>query len=163
MFLTRWTKRFPIEEHSRREYTLRSASQPQSSTTPRRRCPRMPTRMGHLVQRTRLLLARATMPAIRRAIRASQQGVEHSAILPTAGGTDESAAPTVKKDGQEVNATECSKPPNLMPPASGTEIRILPSFLRGRAGWSSPSLSSGISAPINLQGAPREEESPDLV
>jgi hypothetical protein len=51
---------------------------------------------------------------------------------------------------------------NLMPPASGTEIRILPSFLRGRAGFS-PSLSSGISAPINLQGAPREEESPDLV
>ncbi len=45
---------------------------------------------------------------------ASQQGVEHSAILPSAGGTDESAAPTVKKDGQEVNATECSKPPNQL-------------------------------------------------
>jgi hypothetical protein len=45
---------------------------------------------------------------------ASQQGVEHSAILPSAGGTDESAAPTVKKDGQEVDATECSKSPNQL-------------------------------------------------
>ena len=42
---------------------------------------------------------------------ASEQGVEHSAILPSAGG-EGSAAPTVKKDGQEVDATECSKPPN---------------------------------------------------
>ena len=44
---------------------------------------------------------------------ASEQGTEHSAILPSAGGQD-SAAPTVKKDGQEVNATECSKPPNQL-------------------------------------------------
>ena len=44
---------------------------------------------------------------------ASQQGVEHSAILPSAGG-EGSAAPTVKKDGQEVDATECSKPPNQL-------------------------------------------------
>jgi hypothetical protein len=42
---------------------------------------------------------------------ASEQGVEHSAVLPSAGG-EGSAAPTVKKDGQEVDATECSKPPN---------------------------------------------------
>jgi hypothetical protein len=45
---------------------------------------------------------------------ASHQGVEHSAILPEAGGTDESAAPTIKKDGQEVDATECPKPPNQL-------------------------------------------------
>jgi hypothetical protein len=44
---------------------------------------------------------------------ASEQGVEHSAILPDAGGED-SAAPTVKKDGQEVDATECPKPPNQL-------------------------------------------------
>ena len=44
---------------------------------------------------------------------ASEQGVEHSAILPSAGG-EGSAAPTVKKDGQEVDATECSKPPNQL-------------------------------------------------
>ena len=44
---------------------------------------------------------------------ASEQGVEHSAILPSAGG-EGSAAPTVKKDGQEVDATECSKSPNQL-------------------------------------------------
>jgi hypothetical protein len=44
---------------------------------------------------------------------ASEQGVEHSAVLPSAGG-EGSAAPTVKKDGQEVDATECSKPPNQL-------------------------------------------------
>jgi hypothetical protein len=44
---------------------------------------------------------------------ASEQGVEHSAILPSAGG-EGSAAPTVKKDGQEVNATECAKSPNQL-------------------------------------------------
>jgi hypothetical protein len=44
---------------------------------------------------------------------ASEQGVEHSAILPSAGG-EGSAAPTVKKNGQEVDAKECSKPPNQL-------------------------------------------------
>jgi hypothetical protein len=44
---------------------------------------------------------------------ASEQGVEHSAILPEVGG-EESAAPTIKKDGQEVDATECPKPPNQL-------------------------------------------------
>jgi hypothetical protein len=44
---------------------------------------------------------------------ASEQGVEHSAILPSAGG-EGSAAPTVKKDGQEVDAKECLKPPNQL-------------------------------------------------
>ena len=44
---------------------------------------------------------------------AKKQGVEHSAILPDAPGTDPSAAPTVKKDGKAVEAqTECPKPPN---------------------------------------------------
>jgi hypothetical protein len=45
---------------------------------------------------------------------ASEQGVEHSAILPEAGGED-SAAPTIKKDGQEVTDTGCLKPPNQLP------------------------------------------------
>ena len=44
---------------------------------------------------------------------ASEQGVEHSAILPDAGG-ENSAAPTVKKDGQEVTDTGCPKPPNQL-------------------------------------------------
>jgi hypothetical protein len=38
--------------------------------------------------------------------------VEHSAILPDAGGAEESAAPTVKKDGEEVDG--CPKPPNSL-------------------------------------------------
>jgi hypothetical protein len=46
---------------------------------------------------------------------AKKQGVEHSAILPDAPGTDPSAAPTVKKDGKSVEAqTECPKPPNQL-------------------------------------------------
>ena len=45
---------------------------------------------------------------------ASEQGVENSAILPEAGGED-SAAPTIKKDGQEVTDTGCLKPPNQLP------------------------------------------------
>ena len=45
---------------------------------------------------------------------ANRQGVEHSAILPDAGGED-SAAPTIKKDGQEVTDTGCLKPPNQLP------------------------------------------------
>jgi hypothetical protein len=51
---------------------------------------------------------------------ASKQGIEHSAILPDAGG-ENSAAPTIKKDGEEVRAnTECPKEPNrLDTPASG--------------------------------------------
>ena len=49
---------------------------------------------------------------------ASHQGVENSAIVPDAGSTDESAAPTVKKDGQDVEATECPKPPNQLNDAS---------------------------------------------
>jgi hypothetical protein len=51
---------------------------------------------------------------------ASEQGVEHSAILPSAGG-EGSAAPTVKKDGKEVDATECSKPPNQLNPPGKDE------------------------------------------
>ena len=49
---------------------------------------------------------------------ASHQGVENSAIVPDAGSTDESAAPTVKKGGQDVEATECPKPPNQLNDAS---------------------------------------------
>jgi hypothetical protein len=45
---------------------------------------------------------------------ASEQGVENSAILPEAGGED-SAAPTIKKDGQEVTDTGCLKPANQLP------------------------------------------------
>jgi hypothetical protein len=45
---------------------------------------------------------------------ASEQGVENSAILPEAGGED-SAAPTIKKDGKEVTDTGCLKPPNQLP------------------------------------------------
>ena len=46
---------------------------------------------------------------------AGEQGIEHSAILPDAGGAEDSAAPTVKKDGQEVTAnTECPKLPNRL-------------------------------------------------
>jgi len=45
---------------------------------------------------------------------ASEQGVENSAILPEAGGED-SAAPTIKKDGQEVADTGCLKRPNQLP------------------------------------------------
>jgi hypothetical protein len=41
------------------------------------------------------------------------QPVERSAILPNAGGHQESAAPSVKQDGKDVMAqTECPKPPN---------------------------------------------------
>jgi hypothetical protein len=41
------------------------------------------------------------------------QPVERSAILPNAGGHQESAAPSVKQDGEDVVAqTECPKPPN---------------------------------------------------
>jgi hypothetical protein len=44
-----------------------------------------------------------------------EQGVEHSAIVPSAGGTDQSAAPTVKKNGQDVIAdTGCPKEPNRL-------------------------------------------------
>jgi hypothetical protein len=46
---------------------------------------------------------------------ASVQGIEHSAILPDAGGHGDSAAPTVKKDGAEVAAnTDCPKEPNRL-------------------------------------------------
>jgi hypothetical protein len=45
---------------------------------------------------------------------ASEQGVEHSGILPDAGGQLASAAPTVKKDGQEVADTGCPKRPNQL-------------------------------------------------
>ena len=46
---------------------------------------------------------------------AEKQGIEHSAIVPDAGETDRSAAPTVKKDGKPVEAqTECPKPPNQL-------------------------------------------------
>jgi hypothetical protein len=44
---------------------------------------------------------------------ASEHGTEHSAILPSAGGQG-SAAPTVKKDGHEVNDTGCAKSPNRL-------------------------------------------------
>jgi hypothetical protein len=48
--------------------------------------------------------------------RAEKQAIEHSAILPDAGGSG-SAAPTVKKDGKSVEAqTECPKPPNQLNP-----------------------------------------------
>jgi hypothetical protein len=43
------------------------------------------------------------------------QPVEHSAILPEAGGEKESAAPTVQQDGKSVVAqTECPKPSNRL-------------------------------------------------
>ena len=52
--------------------------------------------------------------------RPEKQGVEHSAILPDAPGTDRSAAPTVKKDGKSVEAqTECPKPPNQLKSGKG--------------------------------------------
>lgn len=45
--------------------------------------------------------------------KAEVQPVERSAILPNAGGHQESAAPSVKQDGKDVMAqTECPKPPN---------------------------------------------------
>jgi hypothetical protein len=48
------------------------------------------------------------------------QGVEHSAILPDAGGHEDSAAPTVKKDGEDVTEdTNCPKPPNRLAVPSG--------------------------------------------
>jgi hypothetical protein len=44
-----------------------------------------------------------------------KQAMEHSAILPDAGGEKDSAAPTVQKDGKSVEAqTECPKPPNQL-------------------------------------------------
>jgi hypothetical protein len=45
---------------------------------------------------------------------ASEQGVEHSGILPDASGQLDSAAPTVKKNGQEVTDKGCPKPPNQL-------------------------------------------------
>jgi hypothetical protein len=50
---------------------------------------------------------------------ASEQGVEHSAILPDSGGQLASAAPTVKKNGQEVTDTGCPKPPNQLHSSPG--------------------------------------------
>jgi hypothetical protein len=45
--------------------------------------------------------------------RPSQQPVERSAIVPNAGGHDQSAAPTVQQNGQDVIAdANCPKPPN---------------------------------------------------
>jgi hypothetical protein len=45
-----------------------------------------------------------------------KQGVEHSAVLLDAGGTDKSAAPTVKKVGKDVVAnTDCPKEPSRLP------------------------------------------------
>ena len=45
--------------------------------------------------------------------KAEVQPVERSAILPNAGGHQDSAAPSVKQDGKDVVAqTECPKPPN---------------------------------------------------
>ncbi len=45
--------------------------------------------------------------------KAEVQPVERSAILPNAGGHQDSAAPSVKQDGKDVIAqTECPKPPN---------------------------------------------------
>jgi len=42
-----------------------------------------------------------------------QQAVERSAILPSAGQHEQSAAPTVQQNGEAVVAqTECPKPPN---------------------------------------------------
>jgi hypothetical protein len=47
-----------------------------------------------------------------------KQAVEHSAIVPDAGGEKSSAAPTVQQDGKSVEAqTECPKPPNQLGPA----------------------------------------------
>ena len=44
-----------------------------------------------------------------------RQAIEHSAVLPDAGGEGKSAAPTVQKDGKSVEAqTECPKPPNQL-------------------------------------------------
>ncbi len=44
-----------------------------------------------------------------------QQAVERSAILPSAGGHEQSAAPTVQQDGTAVVANaDCPKPPNQM-------------------------------------------------
>jgi hypothetical protein len=114
MFLTRWTKRFPIEEtFMKRVYiaiglaaavifsTAPALSQDANQNGPP--CPENSATVGSGKHAGNS----AGNPA-------SQQGVEHSAILPSAGGTDESAAPTVKKDGQEVDATECSKSPNQL-------------------------------------------------
>ena len=114
MFLTRWTKRFPIEEtFMKRVYiaiglaaavifsTAPALSQVANQNGPP--CPENSATVGSGKQAGNS----AGNPA-------SQQGVEHSAILPSAGGTDEFAAPTVKKDGQEVDATECSKSPNQL-------------------------------------------------
>ena len=45
---------------------------------------------------------------------ASPQAMEHSAIVPDAGG-ENSAAPTVQQNGKSVEAqTECPKPPNQL-------------------------------------------------
>ena len=55
---------------------------------------------------------------------ASVQGIEHSAILPDAQGHGDSAAPTVKKDGEEVRAnTECPKKPNRLNTPSSARRR----------------------------------------
>jgi hypothetical protein len=42
-----------------------------------------------------------------------QQGVERSAIVPSVGGNEKSAAPTVQQNGKDVIAdADCPKPPN---------------------------------------------------
>ena len=47
-----------------------------------------------------------------------QQGVERSAIVPSVGGNDQSASPTVQQNGKDVVANEdCPKPPNQPGPA----------------------------------------------
>jgi hypothetical protein len=44
-----------------------------------------------------------------------RQPVERSAILPEAGGENQSAAPTVQQNGKSVEAqTDCPKPPNQL-------------------------------------------------
>jgi hypothetical protein len=44
------------------------------------------------------------------------QPMEHSAVLPDAGGERTSAAPTVQQNGKSVDAsTECPKEPNRLP------------------------------------------------
>ncbi len=47
----------------------------------------------------------------------SAQAVEKSAILPSAGGHEQSAAPTVQRDGKAVEArTDCAQDPNQAKP-----------------------------------------------